>query len=207
MTDTKRITAHPICWPRDTPRTANRKSGHRFQASFQDAYIHAKDELRKFGAIGVVISTDVPLRRDGLPYADGDPDDPGVVVYFTRGHHQYIFTCDLYQRVQWNMRSLGLAFAGMRAIERSGSTQILDRALSGFAQLPSGAGQSPTQRPWREVMNLEGFQGPAFVMRAGLEAAYKQLSRTRHPDAGGSEAAMVELNLAREAALKEIDAL
>ena len=115
-----------------------------------------------------------------------------------------MIACDLYERVRFNMRAVGLAIGGLRAVERSGATHLLDRAVAGFAALPSGApAPTPTARPWREVMNLEGFQGPGFVLKAGMEAQYKQLARTRHPDAGGSDEAMAELNAAREEALRE----
>ncbi len=166
-----KITAYPLCWPEGRARTKSRKQSAQYKASFQQAYSDALESLRLFKGYGVIVSTDVPLRRDGAPYADGNPVDPGVAVYFTRGKQQYAIECDLYDRVQWNMRAVGLAIDGMRAIERSGAQHIIDRAVSGFAQLPSGAG-GPVKRPWREVMNLEGFQAPGFVMKAGIEAAY-----------------------------------
>lgn len=197
-----KITASPLCWPEGWQRTANRKKTAPYQVSFSAAYDDALEELRKFKAFGVVISTDVPLGRQGRPYADADPRDPGVAVYFTRGKQQYVIASDLYDRVRFNMRAVGLALEGLRAVERSGATHLLDRAFSGFAALPPPA--STAARPWREVLNLEGFAGPEFAMRAGIDAAYKTLARTRHPDAGGSEAAMVELNRAREDALREI---
>jgi hypothetical protein len=208
MSNTAKITSFPLRWPDDWKRTTNRKRHAAYKASFVDAYDDVVKELRLFGAIGVVISTDVPLNRNGRPYADGDSTDPGVAIYFTRKHQPYVMACDLYDRVRWNMRALGLAIAGLRAVERSGASHILDRAVAGFAQLPSGgpAVAAPAKRPWREVMNLEGFQGPPFVLKAGMEAQYKQLARTRHPDAGGSTEAMAELNAAREEALQEIGA-
>ena len=41
------------------------------------------------------------------------------------------------------------------------------------------------------------------VPGASIEANFKRLARDRHPDRGGSDAAMAELNAARERALKE----
>lgn len=200
-----KITAFPLCWPDGYARTTNRKRHAPYKASFFQALEDARRELQLFKAFGVVVSTDVPLRRDGLPYADGDPRDPGVAVYFTRNKQQYVFACDLYDHVRFNMRALGLAIEGMRAVERAGITQVIDRAMAGFAQLPSGAGAGgPVDRPWREVLNLEGLAGPDFAVRAAIEASFKSLARTRHPDAGGSDEAMTELNRARDAALKEL---
>ena len=202
--NTTKISAHPLCWPANWPRTAARKHSAPYKLAFWQAYNEALDELRRFKGFGVVVSTDVPLRRDGQPYADGDPRDPGVAVYFTRGKQEYVIACDLYERVRFNMRAVGLALEGLRAVERSGAAHILDRAFAGFAQLGSGSPTGPEQRPWREVLNLEGLAGPDFAVRAAIEASFKSLSRTRHPDAGGTHEAMLELNAAREQALQEI---
>lgn len=41
-------------------------------------------ELRLLGAKGLVVSTNVELRLDGLPYSESRHiADPGVAVYFT----------------------------------------------------------------------------------------------------------------------------
>jgi hypothetical protein len=199
-----KITAYPLVWPEGWKRTTSRKRSAPYKVSFHQAYEDARNSLSLFKGYGVVVSTDVPLRRDGHPYADGDPRDPGVAIYFTRAQQQYVIACDLYDKVHWNMRAVGLAIDGMRAIERSGASHILDRAVAGFAQLGSGAGTAPSKRPWREVLNLEGLVGPGFAVIAAVEASYKSLARTRHPDAGGSHDAMTELNAARDEALQEI---
>lgn len=42
-----------------------------------------KNEMRKLHADNLLISTDVPTRLDGLPFARARlPDDPGCAVYF-----------------------------------------------------------------------------------------------------------------------------
>jgi hypothetical protein len=86
----------------------------------------------------------------------------------------------------------------MRAIERHGGAQILDRAFTGFTALPA-----PTaKRHWREVFGYTAIPG---VTRAMLRATYRRLASERHPDrAGGSDAAMSELNVALAEAEKEI---
>jgi hypothetical protein len=197
------VKAYPLSWPKGWPRAEQRRPGARYKYNFADAYKDVARKLRLFGAIGVVISTDVPLRRDGKPYSEGQASDPGVAVFFTRKGQEHQIACDQYDHVEHNMRALGLALAGLRAVAHSGVQQIVDRAFAGFAQLPSGSG-GPAERPWREVLNLEGVEAPEPMMRVLIESQFRQLSRTRHPDAGGSHEAMSELNLAREAALKEV---
>jgi hypothetical protein len=41
------------------------------------------DELRLLGASNVIVSTNIPTKSDGLPYADDrNIGDPGIAVYF-----------------------------------------------------------------------------------------------------------------------------
>lgn len=55
---------------------------------------------------------------------------------------------------------------------------------------------------WREVMQL-----PAEAVTAEqIDHQYRTLAKQRHPDAGGSNEAMAELNEAKQIALKEIAA-
>lgn len=212
---TRAPTAYPLVWPDGQPRTlpTKRKQSSRFEVPLARAFKDLQDELQRFGAIGVVISTNGMLNRDGRPYSDVDPEDPGVAVYFTKGRRELVFAVDMYDHIRDNVRALGIAIKGFRDMERAGIGQLLDRAIAGFAQLGSGDAGGPTQRPWREVLNLQSLTEelcrtlPDIAVRGSIEASYKALSRTRHPDAGGSDAAMQELNLAREAALAELAAM
>jgi hypothetical protein len=53
----------------------------RFQVSFAVARDHLLNELRLMGARNLTISSNVPLRRDGLPYANqGTVEDAGVAA-------------------------------------------------------------------------------------------------------------------------------
>lgn len=189
----------PLEWPHGWTRTA---PGRRGDAPYRVSFTQARDELleglRLLGARDAVISSNVPLRRDGLPGAiDREPADPGVAVYWTtRKGEPRVMACDRWRRVRENVRALGLAIEGFRAIERSGATQILERAYLGFAALPAVAGASVI-RSWREVLDLSGAFSREF-----LEARYRELARKAHPDiAGGSHAAMAELNRARDQAI------
>lgn len=81
-------TAYPLSWPLGKPRT-----GYRTAASFKTSLADARDglllELARMSANEVVLSTNMELRRDGLPYAQRrQPLDPGVAVYFPwKGQH------------------------------------------------------------------------------------------------------------------------
>lgn len=79
--------AYPLAWPQGWPKTEwqKRKASSPFNTTFDRARRDLVNELRLLGATNVVISTNLPLRQDGYPYADAARrkiDDPGVAVYF-----------------------------------------------------------------------------------------------------------------------------
>ena len=74
--------AHPLAWPEGRPRT-KRPQRSRFDVGFANARDELFDEIRRLGGSVPVLSTNVELRRDGLPYASRpEPDDSGAAVYF-----------------------------------------------------------------------------------------------------------------------------
>lgn len=81
---TENISAYPLTWATIYPRTLQQKrEAARFEVSFSAARDDLLNELRLLDAFAVIISSNVPLRRDGLPYATfKEPDDPAVAVYF-----------------------------------------------------------------------------------------------------------------------------
>ena len=187
------VAAYPLYWPLERPRTARRGSAH-FVVDFSQARRDLSSELGRIGARDVVISSNVPLRRDGLPMVpDKEPEDPGVAVYFTRKDKPYVIACDRFSRIRWNLRAIGLTLEAFRAIERHGTTSMLDQAFSGFAQLPAAGGR----RPWREVLGLH-----ENVTADDVRARVRELARVHHPDVGGS--GMSEINVASEDALREL---
>lgn len=179
----KIITAYPLCWPEGRPRTpeTSRKKA-RYDVSFHKALHDLRESLRLMKAYGIVVSTDVSLRRDGWPHSDGDPNDPGVVVYFTRKDEEHIIAIDCWRTVRDNTRAVGLAIDGFRAVARSGAEDVIDRTFSGFRALPAVAGPSKVERPWREVLELVGVAGPPHAVRVMVDFAYRELVKKLHPD-------------------------
>ena len=159
------------------------------------------DELRKLGVPRhrIIISSNLRLRNDGEPRADaGEPADPGVAVYWlTKTGETRCIAVDKYRNTWENMRAIGKTIDCIRAIERYGGAEIMDRAFSGFAQLPP---PMITQRPWREV--LDPPEGVTTLM--GLQGHYRRKAAILHPDRGGSHEAMAELNQAWEDCKKEL---
>ena len=107
-----------------------------------------------------------------------------------------MIACDHWRTRRDNMRAIGLTIDGLRAIQRSGASSILDRAFAGFAALPSGI-VMPT--PWRSTLGL----GDDCTLE-DVKAAFRELARQHHPDRGGDPKTMQRINAAREAAEQEL---
>jgi len=186
------VAPYPLYWPLQHPRAKYRREA-RFLVDFSTARY-------------VVISSNVPLRRDGLLSSpDREPQDPGVAVYFSRrtsggGEKPYIIACDQFTRIRWNLRAIGATIEALRSIERHGTTSMLEQAFSGFAALPPAPS---ADKSWREILGLD----PAARVDADtVRATYRELARLHHPDVGGSSERMTELNVAVAAALRELGA-
>lgn len=106
--------------------------------------------------------------------------------------------CDRWLEVHENIRAIGLAVEGLRAIDRAGASQILERAYTAFGALPA-AESAPILRPWWEVL---GFPENALgaLSLAVVDARYREIAAKVHPDKTGDDVALRELNAAREAA-------
>lgn len=152
----------------------------------------------------IILSTDLRLNLDGtVRSAQAQPRDPGAAVYWTDSFSgkQRCMAIDIYTKVEQNIAALAATIEAMRAIERHGGAAILDRAFTGFTALPAPI-VAGMKRPWREV--LEFFDSPRDLNSEDVQARYRRLAAQHHPDRGGSDAKMAELNAARDEALKEV---
>lgn len=205
--------AYPLQWPEGWPRTPNaaRQEGWSLKRATMGAAVQAIiHEVRLLKGHDLVISTNQPLRRDGLPMANRSVgSDPGVAVYFRRGAKQLVMARDAYIHIERNTRSLALAIEHLRGLERHGGATMMERAFEGFAALPPPA-DAPVERPWWEVLGMKPHEAEALrgfnadMKRAIVTAHYRGRAKLVHADAGGDNDAMVELNSARDRANKEL---
>lgn len=186
------ITAHPLCWPVARPRTAaNKRHRSGFEVkSFAVARDELLKELRRLKAKGVVLSTNVELRQDGLPYAGRrQPDDVGVAVYFTLNGRPLCFACDCWDRIEDNLRGITKTVEALRGIARWGSGDMLEAAFSGFAALPAAPASGGR---WWEVLGVA-----ATATYAEVKQKCRELMAKYHPDRnGGDDAKFKELGIA-----------
>jgi hypothetical protein len=183
------IEAFPLCWPDRQPRTESAKRQRsRFKTGFTAALHKTLAELRRLGASNVIISSNIPTGRGGLPLASAKRvDDVGVAVYFTRKGKDLCLPCDRWDKIEDNILAIAKSIEAIRGSERWGTGGMLDAAFAGFELLPS-------PDDWRSELGHP-------TTREEAEATYRQRSRTAHPDVpGGSHERMMRLNRAREAA-------
>lgn len=199
--------AYPLEWPEGVPRTSarNRMPG-RFskkgsgQIAMQrrltvaDAVQRLHDELgtRKFPAKHVVVSTNMRPRNDGLPYSNqGEPDDPGVAVYFQLYSEPHCLPCDTFTRVADNIAAIAAHIEATRRIERYGVASV-QQMYAGFQLL-----EAPSE-DWWVVLGVDRHAPWEEIWRA-----HKARRGDTHPDRGGDPAEFDRVERAFEAARKE----
>jgi hypothetical protein len=192
------IEAYPLSWPVGYKRTADRIRSP-FLQSMEKAQKFLRKELDRLGARQLVVSSNIPIRKDGLFYADWMSkkiEDPGVAIYFTYKDKAVSMCCDQYRTIWENVYALGKAIEAMRGLERWGVSDFLDRAFTGFTALPASV-TSPPPTIW-EILGLPGKpDGMEDVVRA-----YRNKAREVHPDKpGGSKEKFQALQEAYEEAL------
>jgi hypothetical protein len=206
---------YPLSWPPGRPRrTASARKPGRFNTkktvssqygsgsyrrsadiTINEAVNRLQGELDRIGARLPVISSNLELRLDGLPRSgQRKPEDPGVAVYFQLAGKPVCLPCDTYSSVEANIAAVAAHIEASRAVERHGVASIAEQ-FSGFTALPTSKGAE-----WWEVLQI----ARASATRDAIQEAYRKLARQRHPDHGGSDHQMAELNSARDAALREV---
>lgn len=194
--------AYPLQWPEGWPRTepGKRQKHSQFQVQVSKAIDELYDELGRLGAKNIVLSSNLTLNTFHRPYTkQSGISDPGIAVYFTLKGKPMVMARDAYADWRDNIRSLGLAVEAFRALHRHGGAHMMERAFTGFMALAA----PNAKRPWREVLNLVEEPNPT---RDQVEHHYRIRARSAHPDTGGSNEAMAELNAAKAEALREITA-
>ena len=119
MNRSQPIEAYPLAWPVGRPRSKHHEHA-RFKTSFGRARDKCRGEIYLLGGRDVIISTNIPLKRDGYPYADSRANvgDTGVAVYFTYKKRQMCFACDRYWKAEDNMHAISLTIGALRGVAR-----------------------------------------------------------------------------------------
>lgn len=181
-------TSYPLTWPPNRPRTGRwKRESSRFKTSFAVARDELRREISRLGGKNLVISTNIPLRNDGLPYATYKKlDDEGVAIYFTYKGKSMCFACDRWTKVEDNMRAICKTIDALRGVARWGTGDMLEAAFNGFTAIPPPA--ESAKRAWWDVLGVS--RGASQVT---IRDAYLRRRSEHHPDKGGSASGFREV--------------
>jgi hypothetical protein len=183
---------YPLQWPDHIPRSSRREKGL-FRTNSDQALKNVVKSLKLFAADSrrpiseAVMSSNISL-------LESKPPDPGVAVWFTWDGMSVCIPVDRYDTPAANLQAIHHVIEARRVELRHGTLNLVRASFQGFRALPPPDGKG--KRPWWEVLEL-----PPNSLPVQIEAVYRRLAKERHPDAGGSDAAMAELNEARKEAL------
>ena len=177
------VDAFPLQWPQGWVRTTPyRRERGSFKATFAKARDELMAEISRMGGRHPVLSSNLVLRRDGLPYAQQTRiEDPGIAVYFDYKGKPMCFACDRYTTIEANTRAIQLSIAAIRGLERWGASDMMERAFTGFVAL-----EAP-RSDWRDVLDATDPEG-----------SYRRLRSQHHPDKGGDPAMFDKVQRAYE---------
>lgn len=188
------IDAYPLTWPADRPRSRWRDYA-RFKTTIGRAIENVQQEVQRLGGTNLIISSNLPLRRDGLPYArPGNITDTGVAVYFRYAGRDMCFACDCWIGIENNIQSIAKTIEALRGIERWGASDMMERAFTGFAQLPQS-------EPWWLILK---FDSPPTTAEQ-LKERFRELAKTVHPDVGGSHEEFCRMQQAVETGIEVLE--
>lgn len=184
--------AYPLTWPDHIPRSKGSRDAGQFKSTLTSALRNVETSLRLFGENSgkpvrdVVISSNVTLGAN-------KPADPGVAVWFTWEDTRVCIPVDRYSTVEANLQAIHHVLEARRTELRHGTLALVRASMKGFLALPPGPS-------WRDILSLP----PGTVTKEEVERAFRKAARAAHPDQGGSDASMAELNDARDRALREV---
>jgi hypothetical protein len=185
--------SYPLQWPTGEPRTAS-PARARFQVS---SFARARDlvlhQVSLLGGSRCVITSNLPTRNDGLPYAHAaEPGDRGIAVYWVQGGRERVMACDRWDRTRDNLHAIELSLEALRGLARWGSSSIVERAFAGFAARQDRA----------PVLRGEPTEGWSLDE---VKRRFRAMAAMAHPDHGGNPHEMQRLNAAYAAAKLELE--
>ena len=185
--------AYPLQWPDHIPRS-RAKENSRFRTGYDQAMKNVVGSLRGFASDGGKPVTEAVMSSN-MDLLNTKPADPGVAVWFKWDGMSVCIPVDRYATPAENLQAIHHIIEARRTELRHGTLQLVRASFQGFKALPPPPGSKP-KRPWWDVLQVR-----SDASRETIEANYKSLAKSRHPDAGGSQEAMTELNQARQEAL------
>jgi hypothetical protein len=179
-------------WPDGFERTATAQREpypHGFRVDRRAAFENILEELKKLGAEEVRIDSGATQKtmNPNLLSQESDPDDPSVVVYFSKDGQDFAVPCDKWDNVRDNAQAIAKYLNAKRALDRYGvktvetefTTQKLPSGDEGVAGNDTGV-EDFDDKPPHKVLGVPSDAGDEEV-----KAAARALKKEYHPDTGG----------------------
>lgn len=195
MTDT--INGFPLTWPTGWKRTRTTRRSPFGSFSVASSLDQLLAELRRMQveSYNVIVSTNIELRLDGLPYSNRTPPrDTGAAVWFKLKGERVVLACDRWDKVADNLRAITKHIGAIRGQERWGVGTV-EQAFTAYKAIPASTSD---RKSWWTVL---GFTGP-MVDRTDVKSRYRDLVKRHHPDQGGNAQRFQEIHEAYTEALR-----
>ncbi len=193
MNDFFTVDPYPLTWPENWPRTKRPAVSNFYGNTIGKARDAVLKELRLMGARSIVISSNLPLRKDGqLAAVRVALADPGVAVYFERDGAGQCIPCDKWSAVEDNLWAIAKTVAALRGIDRWGAKAMVDATLKGFMALPESTGGGS----WWNVLGVAATASVDDIRRAFFAKA-----KDVHPDLTGERSAWDAIQEAYDAGI------
>lgn len=191
---------YPLHWPVGYKRTASRTHSQ-FKQTMDKAQKQLHKELDRINATGIIVSSNIPVRKDGMFYTDWmnkKIQDPGVAVYFKHKGKDTVLCCDNYKTIWENVYAIAKTVEMLRAIDRYGVSDFISRTFTGFTALPESI--VTEYKAWYQVLQVQ----PAASAEE-IKAAYRMLSKVHHPDVGGDGQKFAAIANAYQEGMKNVN--
>lgn len=195
-------------WSRPVERPQGGSRRAPYSASWTSIVSMLRGELAKIGTRQCIVEMAVDehdIRNDGWLRSTARPSAHGVRLSFESKHGPLCYEGCAWANWEHNVYAIARTLRAQRMIARDGCVKG-DQVYRGWKQLPpGGSATAPIQAS--EFVSVEGAMrflcsvgdgDTLAILPADLDIVYKAAARKAHPDAGGSDAVMSKVNLARD---------
>lgn len=171
------VTAYPLAWPFGWKRTKFPHTSAFTRKGFGTSRDFLLDEIERLGAKNVILSTNIELRLDGIPYANKrEPSEKGVAVYFFLNKKDVVLACDKWDKIEHNLWAIAKHIESIRGQGRWGVGTV-EQAFQGYTALPENTSHKDY-----------------FAGISDYKSHFKTLAKEMHPDKGGDAKEFSEMN-------------
>lgn len=189
------IPPYPLRWPDGLPRVAKPLTSSPFKTTRPTAIANVEKSLAAFARDSGIKISRIQITSNVGGLRQDDPADAAVSVWFEWDGDMRCIPIDRFSKVEWNLQAIHHLIEADRTKIRYGGLEMVRAAWRGL----NLALAAPKRVDWRLALRIEGKATPETV-----SAAYKL--RARELAGRDDQLQLQELNVARDAALKDLGA-